>query len=142
MPHYYAKIWIHLVYATKRREISIDPEIEQQVYQNIDHELHLLGCGLKIINGMPDHLHVLFLNNPRHALSAIVQQLKGSTSRWINDQKLCADHFSWQTGYAAFSVSESKLDVVYNYILNQKSHHQTMSFEEELDQLRVWHNLG
>jgi putative transposase len=39
--------------------------------------------------------------------------------------------FAWQAGYGAFAVSESNVDVVREYIANQKEHHRMKSFEEE-----------
>lgn len=39
--------------------------------------------------------------------------------------------FEWQTGFAAFSYSESQLDTVVNYIKNQEIHHSDMTFREE-----------
>ena len=72
---------------------------------------------------MPDHIHVLFLQNPQKTISDIVKQIKGSSSHFINGEELILEKFAWQTGYAAFSVSESQLDAAYNYIKNQKQHH-------------------
>ena len=39
--------------------------------------------------------------------------------------------FEWQTGFAAFSYSESQLDTVVNYIKNQEIHHSRLTFREE-----------
>jgi hypothetical protein len=39
--------------------------------------------------------------------------------------------FAWQTGYGAFSVSESMINEVRAYIANQKEHHRKMSFADE-----------
>ena len=41
--------------------------------------------------------------------------------------------FAWQTGYGAFSVSESMVSEVEKYITNQKEHHKKMTYEEEID---------
>ena len=41
-------------------------------------------------------------------------------------------HFAWQRGYAAFSVSHSNLDGVYQYVASQEEHHRRQSFEDEL----------
>lgn len=141
MPHYHAKIWLHVLFSTKHRNLLIHPEIEQSIYKNIADELGLLGCANRIINGMPDHIHSLFLLNLRNPLSRVIQQMKGSTSHWINELRLSEEKFAWQTGYAAFSVSESKLDVIHDYILHQKKHHEYLSFEEEQDYLLKLHNL-
>ena len=69
---------------------------------------------------MPDHVHVLFLQNPQKTISDIIKQIKGSSSHFMNREELILEKFAWQTGYAAFSVSESQLEVVYQYIKNQK----------------------
>ena len=87
-----------------------------------------LGCLVRIINGMQDHVHLLFLLNPQKALTDVLKQVKGNTSHWINEQDLIKEKFAWQNGYAAYSVSESQLGKVYNYILNQKQHHKMKTF--------------
>ena len=40
--------------------------------------------------------------------------------------------FSWQGGYAAFSVSSNDLDRIKNYIKNQPEHHARRGFQDEL----------
>ena len=142
MPHHsYNKIWIHAVYATKGRERLIDSKIERQVYDHKKAELIEMKCPVRIINGMPDHVHLLFLQNPKLAITDIIKQVKGATSHWINEQNLCERKFAWQVGYAAFSVSESQLEKVYLYILNQKKHHKQKSFLEEYDEFISLHGL-
>lgn len=39
--------------------------------------------------------------------------------------------FSWQDGYAAFTVGISQLDRTIAYIANQREHHRTQTFQEE-----------
>ena len=55
------------------------------------------GCPVRVINGMPDHLHCLFLLNPQKSIAEIIKQVKGSTSHWVNEQDLIKEKFSWQT---------------------------------------------
>jgi len=99
------------------------------------------GCPVRIINGMPDHVHCLFLLNPQKAITEIMKQVKGSSSHFVNENNLIAEKFSWQTGYAAYSVSESVLDKVFNYIKNQKSHHEKKTFQQEFDDFLQLHKL-
>jgi hypothetical protein len=40
-------------------------------------------------------------------------------------------NFSWQRGYAAFTVSQSHVTEVQRYISRQKEHHQRVSFRDE-----------
>ncbi len=100
-----------------------------------------LGCPIRIINGITDHIHCLFLLNPLKTTAEIIKQIKGSSSHYINQQSNLIDKFAWQTGYAAYSVSESVVDRVYEYILNQKEHHQKRSFQAEYDELIKLHNV-
>ena len=53
------------------------------------------------------------------------------SSKYINDNKLTPERFEWQEGYGVFSYSQSQVDRVYHYILNQEMHHKKQSFREE-----------
>ena len=134
MSHSYTKIWIHAIWATKFRAELIDYSFEKQVYDMIYQELIELGCPVRIINGMPDHIHALFLLNPSKSIADVIKQIKGSSSHSINGGDFMLEKFSWQTGYAAFSISESQVDKVYNYIKNQKAHHLKQTSQEEFDE--------
>lgn len=65
------------------------------------------------------------------ALAYLLEELKRNSSRWIKTKGISYSNFAWQGGYGAFSVSQSKVDVVKRYIENQKVHHQTQTFKEE-----------
>ena len=44
------------------------------------------------------------------------------------------EKFAWQTGYAAFSVSELAVEKVFEYIKNQKQQHQKRIFQKEYEE--------
>ncbi|HYK77270.1 MAG TPA: IS200/IS605 family transposase [Daejeonella sp.] len=134
MPHSFNKIWIHAIWATKERMPLIKPNVELKIHQILNQQLHDIGCPVRIINGMPDHIHCLFLLNPQKSIAEVIKQIKGSSSHLINQSNLISDKFSWQTGYAAYSVSESVLEKVFLYIKNQKAHHRKKSFQQEYDE--------
>ena len=90
-----------------------------------------LDCKLRVINGTPDHIHLLFLLGQKYSLKDIMQNIKGETSHWINQNNYVSTKFSWQIGYGAFSVSESKIKEVESYINNQKEHHKKITFKDE-----------
>ena len=133
MPHSYNKIWIHAIWATKKRMPLIHPNIERKLYQFISEQLREQGCPVRIINGMPDHIHALFLLSPKKSIADVIKQIKGSSSHFINHNNLLDEKFAWQTGYASYSVSESGVEKVYEYIKNQKSHHLKKSSQQEYD---------
>jgi REP element-mobilizing transposase RayT len=135
----YYKIWIHAVWATKNRRPLIIPEVESKVHDFIQKQLVEVGCRVSIVNGMPNHVHCLFLLNPKRTLISIIKQIKGSSSHFINQNDLIERKFAWQTGYGSFSVSESVVDKTYQYIKNQKQHHSKKSFQEEYSEfLRLY----
>jgi REP element-mobilizing transposase RayT len=66
-----------------------------------------------------------------------MQDIKGSSSKWINEKRLVKGRFSWQEGFGGFSCGKSELDTVIKYIHNQQEHHKKKSFNEEyLDLLK------
>ncbi|WP_026727413.1 IS200/IS605 family transposase [Flavobacterium denitrificans] len=142
MSQSFTKLWIHAIWATKNRKELIDYSIEKNLYDFIWQDLTELGCSVRIINGMPDHVHVLFLQNPQKTITDIVKQIKGSSSHFMNRGEFILEKFAWQTGFGAFSVSESQLNVVYNYIKNQKEHHLAKNGQDEFDGFVKLHGLG
>jgi REP element-mobilizing transposase RayT len=143
MSHSLTKIWIHAICGTKDREPLIRPDIEDLLHEHI--RCHLsedLNCGVRILNGTIDHIHILFLLDPNYAVKDILKNIKGESSHWINEQNLLRVKFAWQTGYGAFSVSESNVTDVEKYIKNQKEHHRKLTFMEEYDQFMKKHGLA
>ncbi len=74
--------------------------------------------------------------NPKKSITDVIKQIKGSSSHYINQNKIIPDKFAWQTGYAAYSVSESVVDKVFTYIKNQKQHHAKKTFQQEYDEFK------
>jgi|SRR5690242_1852848 len=134
MSHSFNKIWIHAIWATKEREPFINSNVEEKLHEFIKGELNSQGCRVGIINGMPDHVHCLFLLNPNKPIAEVIKQIKGSSSHFVNQNNLVKEKFSWQTGYAAYSVSESVFEKVFKYIQNQKTHHQKKTFQQEYEE--------
>ena len=135
MPHSFIKIWIHAIWATKERQPMIHKSVENTIYQFISEELRALGCPVRIINGMPDHIHCLFLLSREKSIAEVIKQIKGSSSHFINQANLISEKFSWQTGYAAFSVSESIVDKVFHYIKTKNNITQRKNFSRNMKNL-------
>ena len=142
MPHSFNKIWIHAIWATKERIPLIHKNIENNIYKFITEQLREQGCPVRIINGMPDHIHCLFLLSPQKSIAEVIKQIKGSSSHFINQNNFIAEKFAWQTGYAAYSVSESGVEKVFQYIKNQKSHHQKKTFQQEYEEFIELYGLN
>ncbi|MFZ4619459.1 MAG: IS200/IS605 family transposase [Bacteroidota bacterium] len=128
MPHSLVYIWVHVVFSTKYRRELIHPSFELTLYGHIcdrlENDFH---CRVRAINGMPDHIHLLFQLNQNYALKDVIKNIKGESTHWINENKYSPETFAWQVGYGAFSVGGSSVDVVARYIRNQKIHHRDKS---------------
>lgn len=127
-----SKNYIHLIFSTKYREAQMRKEDYPDIYAYISGILTNLDCPLITIGGTSNHLHILCALNKNIALSKMVEEVKKSTSRWIKGKGSFYRQFAWQDGYGAFSVSQSKVETVSQYIRNQETHHATRTFEEEL----------
>lgn len=141
MSHSYNKIWIHAIWSTKLRLPLIHTAVEKTIHRYLSDQLRELGCPVRIVNGMPDHIHALFLLSPQKTIADVIKQIKGSSSHYINGNNLIDHKFAWQSGYAAYSVSESAVDRVFQYIQNQKEHHQKNTFQQEYDEFIELHGL-
>jgi REP element-mobilizing transposase RayT len=92
-------------------------------------ELNASAIG---INGIEDHVHLLIRVPASLSTAKTVEIVKTNSSRWIHERRVLHRTFGWQSGYAAFSVSESKMGEVSNYIRAQQEHHRKTTFQEEL----------
>jgi REP element-mobilizing transposase RayT len=101
---------------------------------------NLKGKAL-LINGMVDHVHLLFDLPPSICISEALRIIKANSSGWVHEKWPSRQNFAWQIGYAAFSVSQSNVRQVYNYIANQEKHHRKVSFKEELLAFLKKHNI-
>ena len=141
MSHSYNKIWVHVIFSTKDRLPLISSPVEKQIYDHMREQLIEQGCRVRIINGIPDHVHLLYLQNSKKSVADIIKQVKGNTSHWINGQDMMKEKFAWQTGYAAYSISESQLEKVFQYIKNQKEYHTKKTFIQEYNEFILAHGL-
>jgi putative transposase len=123
MSHSLCAVWVHAIWHTKDNQPFITPEIEDQLYEHMYRLFIEIKCPAKIINGISDHVHCLFSLNRNLAVAQAIKKIKGNSTHWINETKLTSEYFSWQVGYSSFSVSESNLNIVKEYIKNQKKHH-------------------
>jgi REP element-mobilizing transposase RayT len=126
-----SEVWVHAVWGTKRRQPMILPAIENRVFNVISNQFHELGCQLRIINGMPDHVHCLFRMQRTQTIADVIKQVKGSSSFQINSWGILPTPFVWQIGYGAFSVNYRDLEGLYRYIKNQKIHHRLHRWEKQ-----------
>lgn len=89
------------------------------------------GIYMKINYVNPEHVHTLIDLPTNKSIEEVIKLFKGSSSHWINENRLLHGRFGWGRGYGAFSVSHSDVERVAAYIANQEEHHRKKSFRAE-----------
>ena len=142
MSHSLSKVWIHAIFGTKDKQQLIVKDHSFPIHRRITERFEKHGCQVQIINGIPDHVHVLFLLPTAKSIAEIMKAVKGESSHWINRQDFMKTKFAWQIGYGAFSISESQVEVVEEYIKNQVEHHLKRTYQEKVDLFLKNYGLG
>jgi putative transposase len=140
MGHTYACSFHHIIWSTKDWQPLIKKSFRIRLYNYIGGIIKNEKCVLREIGGTANHIHILTQLSPTISLSSLMQQVKGSSSRFISEEFL-ESKFAWQPGYGAFAVSASLLGVVENYIANQEKHHERISFYDEFVRLLEKHGI-
>jgi len=131
----YSKIFIHIVWTTKKRKAYLTSEIHQNIIQHILENATRKGIYINAINGHLDHMHCLISLGNDQKLSDVVRLIKGESSFWLNKQKFIQEKFAWQEEFYAMSVSESNRLKVIRYIKNQHKHHRKKTFQVEYEEM-------
>ena len=131
MANTYTKLYFHVVFAVKGRASLISIHWKEELYKYITGILTNKNQKLMIINGMPDHVHLLIGLKPDCTLSDLIRDVKANASKFLNETKKVAGKFEWQTGFGAFTIGQSQIDRVVQYIRNQEKHHKIKTFSEE-----------
>ena len=140
MAHTYCNLLFHAIFSTKNRSPTIAPEIRHDLLAYMGGIVRHIGGKTLIVGGTADHVHLL-LQLPSHiAVADTLRVVKTNSSRWTHERWPARRLFGWQTGYAAFTVSESNAKAVSDYIRNQDQHHQKIDFRGEL--LSFWKKNG
>jgi len=130
-------IWIHTFFGTRDLVPVILPEFEEFLYAHIRMKIEdEYVSKVRNINGIANHIHVLFQLNPNFPLASILKNVKGESSYWVNENNFIETKFLWQKSYDAYSVSPSDLEKVDAFISNQKAFHRKITFLEEQEMIR------
>ena len=121
----------HIVFRTKSSKRTIFEAHESELYAYIWGILKNKKCHLFRIGGMPEHIHMLVSIPANQSLSSLMNVLKAESSKWMKASGLFPAFEQWGNGYAAFTYAMRDKDMIIRYIINQKEHHRSVSFEDE-----------
>jgi putative transposase len=127
----YLSLHYHIVFSTRDRRPWIAESWRSRLFQYFSGTVDGLGGVPQGVGGIADHVHLLVGLKATHCLADFMRDLKKSTSTWVHDV-MREKHFTWQEGYAAFTISAPSREAIQTYISNQAEHHRRKTFREEL----------
>ncbi|MBR6247440.1 MAG: IS200/IS605 family transposase [Muribaculaceae bacterium] len=127
----FVKAIYHIVISTHNRQMTIPDETSEHLYRYITAIINSRKCVLYRINGIGNHIHMLVEVSPTVALSDLVRDIKQGSSKWAKQQTYFPMFRGWGKEYGAFSCSPRDKDMIINYIIKQREHHKTTSFDDE-----------
>lgn len=130
----YNNLYTHFVFVTLHREHLIIEKDRERIEKYITGIVNNNNCKMYAIYANLEHLHFLISRSPDISEETIASIVAVSSTKFINDNKLCIQNFAWQQSASAFSVSKADVDKVSKYILNQREHHKKKTFQEEYDE--------
>jgi len=122
MPQSLSCLLTHLVFSTKNREPLLTGEVAAEIHPYLVGLLNGVGCPSIQVGGVADHVHLFFRLSRTLTVADVVESVKTSSSKWIKTKGSGFSSFHWQSGYGAFSVSQSDANAVIAYIRNQPAH--------------------
>jgi REP element-mobilizing transposase RayT len=131
MAHTATNVLVHFIFSTHKRSPTITSDIANDLHAYIGGIIRQIGGTALSINGTTDHVHLLVRVPTTHSVADVARLVKTNSSRWIHERWPERSDFAWQAGYGAFSVSESGVDAVRDYVSRQAEHHRKRSFQEE-----------
>ena len=127
----YVTATYHIVINTRHRQMTLPLEACEELYRYISGIVESNGCKLYAINGIENHIHLLIDLSPSLPLAKLMQEVKGSSSKWLKSSPQFPQFVGWGKEYAAFSYAARDRGMVCNYIANQRDHHKHRTFEQE-----------
>src|SRR5438046_1372234 len=115
----FTNLLFHIVFSTKDSAALITAEIQQELFNYIGGILREQGGVLLEIGAVSDHIHLPVKIKAEQSVSEIVRLVKANSSKWLNEKDGRQMRFEWQSGYGAFTVSESQIGPVRKYITSQ-----------------------
>ena len=131
MAHTFSNVLVHVVFSTKERRALIDDSFRERLWAYMGGVARREFGSARIIGGTNNHVHALLTVRTSVSVAKAMERWKSLASGWVHKTIPGTSLFGWQSGYSAFSVSESNAAAVVRYIQNQVQHHRRHTFEEE-----------
>jgi REP element-mobilizing transposase RayT len=132
----YTQITYQVIFSAKYREpVFQDKEDRLRLYAYMATVIRNKRCHVYAVNGVEDHLHLLFSLHQSVALGNLIKDVKLAASAWIKTNSLFPGFTNWQRGYSAITYNVEAIPGLIIYVENQEEHHKKESSLEESKRL-------
>ena len=131
MPQSLSLVIVHVIFCTKERRPFLNPDIRPKLHAYLATVARNADCETYRVGGVADHVHLAIRLSRTITIAKLVETLKTASSKWLKTEAPDLAAFSWQRGYACFSVGPADLDSLRAYIDGQEEHHKTRTFQDE-----------
>ncbi|MCG8334354.1 MAG: IS200/IS605 family transposase [Proteobacteria bacterium] len=128
-----SRVILHIVFSTENRLPIINSSIQERLHAYIATIARDLGSYCFKVGGTFDHVHLACTLPRTISQSEFIKKVKITSSKWIKSQGV--RRFSWQNGYGVFSIGQSQLESLVQYVSEQENHHKAKPFQEELEEI-------
>jgi REP element-mobilizing transposase RayT len=132
VPQSLSKVIIHVIFSTKERHPYFELVIRNALHAYLSTIARDAGCECYRAGGVADHVHLALRLSRTITIASLIEKLKISSSKWLKTKGPELARFSWQRGYACFSVGPQDVDELCAYIDGQEEKHRVRSFKHEL----------
>lgn len=135
----YTQLLYQIVFTTLNRQKVLDKANREILFKYMAGVLENKRCHLLQINGVDDHIHIVTHIHPTQSLAGLIKDINLSSSQWIKQNQLFPSFKGWQDGYSAFTYFLEAKENLIAYVKEQETHHQTISYRDELRMLLAEH---
>ena len=132
---------MHVVVGTYRQTNFLTAEIRSQLFAYLSVVAKSKGMNMVALGGAENHVHFVIALPAKLSVESAIIHLKQSSTIWLKQKFEQLRFFTWDNGFAAFSISRSQLDNTLLYIQNQEQYHWNKTFEEEYTGFLNFHHL-
>jgi REP element-mobilizing transposase RayT len=130
-----SRILLHVVFSTKQRQPWIDDSLRPRLHAYLAGACRQVGSEAYRVGGTEDHIHIACMLPRTVTASKLMTEIKASSSAWVKKECSKLSLFAWQAGYGVFSLGQSQLPALLRYIDNQRDHHRSRTFQEEMREI-------
>jgi|GEM_PF-887639 len=133
--HIHSEVYLHAILVVDENSWKLPSAKLPSQFQFVRQSFENLSSKVLAINGLNDHVHILFKQNPSISLDELLKRVRLSSAWSLNNHLLPNKRFAWKNTYYAFTIGGEEIGEHKEYIECQEEIHLSLSTDEELQKL-------